>query len=63
MWRLRGLEGLELSLRERGESSETAALGEAMKRIGEITMENELLRERCRAREANLPLAWRRSGR
>ena len=63
MWRLRGLEGLELALRERGESSETLALDEAMKRIGEITMENNLLRERCRAREANLPLAWRRSGR
>jgi len=62
-WRLRALEALELGLRERGESTETAALGEAMKRIGEITMENELLRERCRAREANLPLAWRRSGR
>jgi hypothetical protein len=63
MWRLRALEALELGLRERGESSETLALDEAMKRIGEITMENDLLRERCRAREANLPLAWRRSGR
>lgn len=62
-WRDRALLGIDASLRERGETPESAALDAAMKRIGEISMENELLRERCRAREANLPLAWRRSGR
>jgi hypothetical protein len=62
-WRDRALLGIDASLRERGETPETVALDAAMKRIGEISMENELLRTRCRAREANLPLAWRRSGR
>jgi transposase len=62
-WRDRALLGIDASLRERGETAETVALDAAMKRIGEISMENELMRARCRAREANLPLAWRRSGR
>jgi putative transposase len=31
--------------------------------IGDLTMRNELLRERARALEANLPLAQRRSRR
>jgi hypothetical protein len=62
-WRDRALTGIDASLRERGETPETVALDAAMKRIGEISMEVELLRARCRAREANLPLAWRRSGR
>jgi transposase len=62
-WRDRALLGIDASLRERGETAESVALDAALKRIGEISMENELMRARCRAREANLPLAWRRSGR
>jgi transposase len=62
-WRHQALLGIETAMRERGEPAESVALGEAMKRIGEISMENELLRARCRAREAHLPLGSRRPGR
>lgn len=62
-WRTQALAAIDAAVRERGEPAESEALGEAMKRIGALTMENELLRERCRAREANLPLASRRSWR
>lgn len=62
-WKERALSGIDAALRERGETPESLALDEAMKRVGELTMEVELLRERCRAREARLPLARGRSRR
>jgi hypothetical protein len=45
-WRSRALSGLESSLRERGDDPLQRELDAALKRIGEITMENELLRVR-----------------
>jgi hypothetical protein len=47
-WRERGLAGIEVALRERSGEPLQQELDVAMKRIGELTMENELLRERCR---------------
>jgi hypothetical protein len=56
-WKKRALAGMEAGLRER-EERDKAELGAAMKRIGELTMENELLRMRI---EKNGPFVWRRS--
>ena len=47
-WRDRALVGIETALRDRTGDPVSEELDAAMKRIGEITMENELLRERCR---------------
>lgn len=59
-WRDRALAGMESGLREREVDSSQAELEAAMKRIGELSMENELLRERCRQ---NRPFGPRTSGR
>ena len=59
-WRDRALEGLDDALRSRKRSRPSAELDAALKRIGELTMENELLRMRCKAKA---PLARRRSRR
>ena len=45
-WRSRALSGIESSLRECGDDPLQRELDAALKRIGEITMENELLRVR-----------------
>ena len=45
-WRNKALLGIESSLRERGDDPLQRELDAALKRIGEITMENELLRVR-----------------
>ncbi len=45
-WRSRALCGIESSLRESGDDPLQRELDTALKRIGEITMENELLRVR-----------------
>jgi transposase len=45
-WRSKALSGIESSLRERGDDPLQRELDAALKRIGEITMENELLRVR-----------------
>lgn len=45
-WRVKALNGIDNGLREREGDSLKADLDAAMKRIGELTMENELLRER-----------------
>ncbi|MCP4549457.1 MAG: IS3 family transposase [bacterium] len=47
-WRDRALEGMEAGLKKRREDPLQTELDAAMKRIGELTMENELLYERCR---------------
>jgi hypothetical protein len=57
-WRERALAGSAGALRERDADPVRDELGAAMKRIGELTMENELLRARA---ERPGPLARRRS--
>jgi len=59
-WRNKALSGIEGSLKEREGDPIQANLDAAMKRIGELTMENELLRMRC---DKNRPLAPRKSKR
>lgn len=50
-WRERALAGLDAALRERpADDPLQGELGKAMKRIGELSMEVELLRERCQAK-------------
>ena len=57
-WRERALAGIAGALKERDAGPVRDELGAAMKRIGELTMENELLRTRA---ERPGPLARRRS--
>jgi transposase len=57
-WRQRGLAGIEAGLRERDDDPKERELTEAHRRIGELSMENELLRARL---EKPGPLARRRS--
>lgn len=57
-WRERALAGIAGALKERDADPVRDELGAAMKRIGELTMENELLRARV---ERPGPLARRRS--
>ena len=62
-WKARALTGLELGLKEQAGEPLAAELDAAKRHIGELSMENELLRERSRAAERRLPLASRRSRR
>jgi len=57
-WREAALAGVDAALKSRKGSKTTAELDAALKRVGELTLENELLRVRC---EAKSPLARRRS--
>jgi hypothetical protein len=57
-WKKRALASMETGLREREVDREKADLAAAMQRIGELTMENELLRYKA---EKAGPLALRRS--
>lgn len=59
-WRERALGALDSGLRERGEDPLTRQLDQAKYRIGELTMEIEILR---RERQARRPLVLRRSSR
>lgn len=59
-WRDKALSGIDGALKEREGDPLQADLDAAMKRIGELTMENELLRLRC---NKSAPLAPRRSKR
>jgi len=56
-WRRKALLGMETALRERSGDPLNTELEQAMKRIGELTMENELLRMRC---EKKVPQTRRR---
>ena len=47
-WRDKAIYGMESALKARKDDPTERKLAEAQRRIGEITMENELLRERCR---------------
>ena len=57
-WKTRALASMETGLRERESDRSQAELAAAMKRIGELTMENELLRYKA---EKAGPLGLRRS--
>ena len=59
-WRDRALAGMDAGLKEREGDPIADQLGAAMRRIGELSMENELLRARI---ERPGPLAVRRSKR
>lgn len=59
-WREKALSGIDAALKVRTGDPATAELDAAMKRIGELTMENELLRARMGKPG---PLARRRSRR
>ena len=59
-WREKALRAMEAGLKEREEDPAAAEISSAMKRIGELTMENELLRARCEKRG---PFPGRRSRR
>lgn len=60
-WRDDFLVAGQLGLKSRGEDANETLKKEMQAKIGELTMENELLRERARKAEAGLPLARRRS--
>ena len=60
-WKKRAFSGIDASLREREATSERVELDTAMKRLGELMMDHELLLERCR-RSGVSPLVSRRSG-
>ena len=62
-WKARALAGLELGLKAQAGAPLAAELDAAKRHIGELSMENELLRDRARAAERRLPLASRRSRR
>jgi len=58
-WRDRALAGMDASLKKRKDDPVQVELNAAMKRIGELTMDNELLIERCR--RSNIPFPKGRS--
>ena len=62
-WRDRAVAGLERGLQVRQGDLVAEALDAAKRHIGELSRENELLRERARAAEQRRPLAMRRSRR
>lgn len=51
-WKSRALAAMETGLRERGGDPRDAELEEAQKKIGELSMEVELLRKRCQRQGA-----------
>ena len=57
-WREKALSGIDAALKERDGDPVQAELGAAMRRIGELTMQNELLWQRVKKPG---PLAKRRS--
>jgi transposase len=57
-WRDKGLSGIDAALNERQGDPVQAELGAAMRRIGDLTMQNEILWQRVRKPG---PLAKRRS--
>ena len=62
-WKERALAGLALGLKGHVGEPAVMALDAAKRHIGELSMENELLRARARAAERRLPVPPRRSGR
>ena len=62
-WRERALAGMDLGLKNRQGDPLAEELNAAKRHIGELSMANELLREKARALEEKRPLATRRSRR
>ena len=63
-WRERGLAALDAWLKDRAEDDPIqAGLGAAYKRLGELGMENELLREKIARLEGGVPFRRARSRR
>ncbi len=62
-WREKALTGVETALKRREGDPVQADLDEALKRIGELSMENELLCDKVARLEGGRPLARRRSRR
>ena len=60
-WRDRFLMGGRASLKSRTTDARDDEVRWLQAKVGEITMENELLRDRARTAEAGLPLVQRRS--
>ena len=60
-WRDQFLLAGEFGLKSRGEDVAEEVIDRLKSKVGELTMENELLRERARAAEGRSPLASRRS--
>ena len=60
-WRDKALSGMDASLKDRQDDPISHELDAAKRHIGELSMENELLRTRARALEAGRPLPTRRS--
>ena len=58
-WRDHAIFGMEASLTARDVDRTTAELEAAMRRVGELTMENELLRERCRKKGPFVRQRWK----
>ena len=59
-WRDRALAGMESGLTVRDGDPKDAELDEAFKRVGELTMEVELLRERIRKQGPFPRMRWKR---
>jgi hypothetical protein len=51
-WRDKALSGMDAGLKEREGDPMSLELDRALKKIGEISMENELLRKRCETQES-----------
>jgi hypothetical protein len=62
-WRERFLASGQEGLKSRPADSRDEEVRRLQAKIGELTMDNELLLERARKAEENLPLPWRRSKR
>ncbi len=62
-WRDQFLAGAQVSLKSRPADMRDDELRRLRAKIGQLTMDNELLLERCHAMEAQRPLAVRRSRR
>lgn len=60
-WRERFLAAGQAALKSRPADERDEEVRRLQAKVGEITMQNELLRERARTTEAGLPLAQRRS--
>lgn len=59
-WRHTAIDGMESSLKTRIEDPLHAELDMAKKRIGELSMDNELLRERSRRKGVFLGGKWKK---
>jgi transposase-like protein len=60
-WREQFLAGGQLAVKSRPADERDDELGRLRAKIGELTMENELLRERARRAEGHVPFGRRRS--